>query len=109
MEKIILDGQTKIDDLGRVFRLHSGKWIEISKNRENRYRAIVIDGKAHYVHRLIASAFVPNPHDKPEVNHIDGNRGNNRADNLEWVTRSENILWSYKTGRHKPRGKKVWT
>lgn len=44
------------------------------------------------IHRLVAKKFVPNPDNKPFVNHIDGDRGNNAATNLEWVTRSENEI-----------------
>lgn len=58
------------------------------------------DGNPHYrlLHRIIAKAFIENEENKPEVNHIDGNKCNNRADNLEWVTREENLRHAYEIG-----------
>lgn len=54
------------------------------------------------VHRLVAQAFVPNPKEKPHVNHKDSNRANANADNLEWVTRSENQKHACKFGYLRP-------
>lgn len=52
-----------------------------------------------WVHRLVAQAFVPNPYGCNEVNHINNNQADNRADNLEWVTHKENMEWSQRQGR----------
>lgn len=66
----------------------------------NGYRAVVLFAKNRktqfYIHRLVASAFILNPEKKPFVNHKNGIRDDNRLENLEWCTQSENMIHSYK-------------
>ena len=54
------------------------------------------------INRLVAEAFIPNPDNLPEVNHKDGNKHNNNVDNLEWITKSDNMKHGFKNGIIKP-------
>ncbi|HUM52981.1 MAG TPA: NUMOD4 motif-containing HNH endonuclease [Chitinophagales bacterium] len=60
------------------------------------YRSYCLKGKNYRANRLVAIAFIPNPDNKPEVNHKNGVKLDNSVDNLEWATRSENELHAYK-------------
>jgi len=69
--------------------------LAITAHKTNWYCYISLKRKAHRYHRFLAKAFIPNPDNKPEVNHIDWDKTNNKLSNLEWATRSENMLHLY--------------
>lgn len=98
----------KVSTLGRVksfYRYSNGKIIQCLDIDCFGYMRVRIKGKHYKIHRLVAETFIPNPENKREVNHKDGNKLNNRADNLEWATRSENQKHAYKLGLQKPSEK----
>ena len=92
----------EISDKGEVRNAQSGKilkpWIGVGGYAYIR----PTDGHGKPIskrlHRLVAKAFVPNPYNNPQVNHKDGDKTNTGADNLEWVTKSENMNHAYRTG-----------
>ena len=102
----------QISNLGNVKSLPKGDGngnrerilkFEICKSNHTNYHRVTLskDGKTkrYQVHRLVASAFIPNPYNKPFVNHIDNNGTNNRVTNLEWCTQVENMQHSSNQSR----------
>lgn len=101
-----------VSNTGRIRRIgkNKDKSVQIKDGYFNTH--LYNDGARSHVrvHRAVAEAFIPNPDNKPEVNHIDGNKTNNNASNLEWVTKKENCRHAWDNGLVKPscgmRGKK---
>lgn len=86
---------------GYVYR--NGRRLHTNRDTYLTVRISYKDGsrKDHFVHRLIAQMYVPNPDSKPVVNHIDGNKHNNATSNLEWCTQSENARHALALGLRK--------
>lgn len=81
---------------GRNYFLE-GHILKPSRNKKTGYLLVALsrDDKRRllYIHRLVAMAFIPNPENKPQVNHLDENPSNNDVYNLEWATAKENVNW----------------
>ena len=86
----------QISNMGRIWSAKSHKYLSpfINNSGYLQINIIAANGKrkGELIHRLVALAFVDNPEGKPEVDHIDKDKMNCRADNLRWATRSENNL-----------------
>ena len=115
------EGLYQVSNLGRVKALarekanHTcGRWIQsecimsISYTGDGYEKVSLTDinhkRKTERIHRLVALAFIPNPNNLPEVNHINCIRDDNRVENLEWITHAENIAYTSKCG-HKSKKK----
>lgn len=73
---------------------NNGQYLFVRLGRDGKYKNL-------FVHRMVAQAFIPNVERKSDVNHKNGIKTDNRAENLEWNTRQENIIHSYKSGLQK--------
>ena len=84
---------------GEVINRKNGHVVKPQPNGKGYYR-VSIGGKLRFVHRLVADLYIPNPENKPQVNHKGGNKKNNTVDNLEWVDNQENRTHAVKNGLH---------
>ncbi len=95
------EGLYEVSNFGRIKSLISCIYLK-SFNSGDSYRSVGLrkEGVKHttLVHTLVGKHFISNPNNLPELNHLDFDRANNRADNLEWVTHGDNIRYSYING-----------
>ena len=104
-------GLYKVSNYGHVKSIKKQLVLKICGSG-NRYKTVALCNgmrKTFRLHRLVAAAFIPNPDNLPEIDHIDGDRANNHATNLRWCTRKQNLNYQKAINNKRETMKKVNT
>lgn len=105
MVELKINDKYLIDEYGNVYSKYWKKFLNQRESKGYLRVALSFDGEKEArqisVHRLVALQFIPNPENKPHVNHKDNNPKNNHVSNLEWCTQKENVDYSFKHGNRK--------
>lgn len=97
------DGDYLVSNFGKVksFKKNKESILKKCKNSNGYYFVNLFKNniqKKIYIHRLVGKEFIPNPENKPEINHLNADKSNNQVSNLEWVTPKQNIQHAWQTG-----------
>jgi hypothetical protein len=91
LDRVVWNGKVFHKRIGKILKPKGDRYYELCLTKQGKLKKV-------YIHRLVAQAFIPNPNNKAEVNHMDGNKVNNHISNLEWCTSKENKKHAWENG-----------